>query len=72
MKTICPELSNFEPSPTDVERSEIESLEVKFNDLLAFYDEEVWSVEAMASFVDNTPVKSIVRTIQVRRLNQQV
>lgn len=72
MKVLCPDLLSFDPSPTDLTSDANQVLELRFNDILSFYGEEVWSVEVLVSFVDNSPVKSIASRIQVRRLNEQV
>jgi hypothetical protein len=71
MKQINPGTS-FSPVEGTENDTSIIKFEQSLNEIFAYYGEDVWDVESLVAFVDDSSTQSVVNTIQMRRMNEMV
>jgi hypothetical protein len=71
MKQINPGTSFSPVEGTEYDTSIIK-FELSLNEIFTYYGEDIWDVESLVTFVDDSVAQSVVNTIQMRRMNEMV
>ncbi len=70
MKQINPGTS-FSPIGSENDTA-IAKFESCLNEIFTYYGEDIWDVESLVAFVNDSNTNCVVNTIQLRRMNEMV